>query len=406
MPSDVRVYVVDLGRKSLYLQYTNPQTGAKVRRSAKTDSKRTAERAAAVWEAEINDGRWSQTAGQVTWERVREEYEQFHLSGLAPKSVAKSIGLIAEFSRRMKPATIGDIDAPLLSRFVAVMRSTSIVSTGGRKLDRKRSETTIRGYVVAVRAILNWAKRQGYVAAMPEIPRIQRARKTGSGRVMKGRATTDEELAKMIAAVPSIQVTGFVVANNPKRIAEVQRFLMLLRLSGLRLEEAVDCWWDRPDRLHVVIGRDGRPYLSLHAGQQKSQQDDLLPVTPELGTWLLATPLNQRTGRVAPVATKYGNVNPTLICRIITACGKAAGVVVNHQSGKYASAQDIRRQFATDCLRRFPPAVARTLCRHQDIATTMSYYEDLRPEAISDQVWGNVTVPESSLGAFLGATPS
>lgn len=376
-------------RRDLVLRYRDPVTRSLVTRTSGTDSRREATKLAAQWEADLNAGRWK-PGQRIKWEDFRERYEDQHLSGLAVRTIKKDRSILTRFADLMRPTTLDSINAAMLSEYAAKLRRIK-VKRRGSLVDR--SETTIKGELAFLAGALRWAQGQGWIRDVPKIPRIQRARKS-NGRLMKGRAPTEAEFEAMVKAVPSIEVVG-LGSMTPHRVSQIQRFLRVLRLSGLRLEEALDFWWDRPDRLHIVIGRDGRPYLSIHASQQKSNEQELLPITREFGEFLLAVPAEKRINRVAPLTTQdrrdkgTGNANPSVASRIVTACGKAAGVLVEPLSGKYASAHDIRRLFVTDLLRRFAPAIVQKLARHSDIATTMTYYEDLRPADIADQVWGS-----------------
>lgn len=387
-PGEIRVYVVDYGRKSLYLRYTDPVTGKPVAKSSKTSSRREAERAAAVWEAEINEGRWSRDPARTSWEQFREDYETQHLQSLASASQGNPIGVLSLFGKWMKPTTPQAITSSMLSRYADRLRRTPIKFRSGRT--RQRSETTIKNHLVALHGALAWAKSQNLIKSVPDIPRVQRARKRKKGSKMKGRAPTETEFLAMVAAVKDVPLSKRISdSERTKRIAAIQRFLWLLRLSGLRIREALELWWDRPDCLHVTIEPDGRPYLCLHADLQKSHEDELLPITREFGEWLLATPEKERRGRVAPFPTSKGNANRFTAGRLLSKIGEIAGINVNPRSGKFASAHDVRRLFTTQELKRRVPALVQKICRHADISTTMAYYEDLKPTEIADEIWGD-----------------
>ncbi len=72
--------------------------------------------------------------------------------------------------------------------------------------------------------------------------------------------------------------------------------------------------------------------------------------------------------------------------RIVTTLGKKAGVVVNKEAGKFASAHDLRRAFGTRWARLVKPAVLMVLMRHESIETTLSYYVDLDADDIADEL--------------------
>lgn len=373
-------------RRDLVLRYRDPSTRRVHTRTAGTDSRREATKLAAQWEADLNTGRWK-PGQRIEWEAFREKFEEQHLSGLAPKSQRKAKGVLTMFGRLMSPYMLDGITSAMLSEYVAKLRRSKIVAPSGKSKDR--SETTIKGHLQVLTTALRWSKSQGFLSDIPAIPRIARARKSGRNRLMKGRAPTPAEFETMVASVvelTKLQPPLLLESDVPA----TQRFLWLLRLSGLRLSEALDLWWDRHDRLHVVIGADERPYLAFHAEDQKSHSDELLPVTREFGEWLLTTPPDQRHGRVAPLPSRRRQANLTnnAASKRLLAIGRAANVIVDARTNKPASAHDIRRLFVTDLLRRFAPAIVQKLARHQDIATTMSYYEDLKPSDIADEVWG------------------
>ena len=68
---EIKVTVLERKRnKYLYAQYRDPDTGQKVCRSTGTRVRREAERFAAKWEAEVNEGRWKRTM-RINWEDFR-----------------------------------------------------------------------------------------------------------------------------------------------------------------------------------------------------------------------------------------------------------------------------------------------------------------------------------------------
>ena len=75
------------------------------------------------------------------------------------------------------------------------------------------------------------------------------------------------------------------------------------------------------------------------------------------------------------------------ICRVISAIGKKAGVIVNKTTGKYASAHDLRRSFGTRWASRVKPATLQLLMRHRSIETTLKYYVDQDADDVADELW-------------------
>ncbi|MFG0332540.1 MAG: hypothetical protein ACF8TS_04175, partial [Maioricimonas sp. JB049] len=58
MDTTIKVHVVDYGRASLYMRYVDPVTGKQKTRSTGTNKRKQAERIAAKWEAELQEGRY------------------------------------------------------------------------------------------------------------------------------------------------------------------------------------------------------------------------------------------------------------------------------------------------------------------------------------------------------------
>ena len=124
---------------------------------------------------------------------------------------------------------------------------------------------------------------------LAEVPKIKMPKRAKGSKVMKGRPITGEEFDRMLDKVDSI--VNDVVAPS-------WRYLLRgLWLSGLRLDEALNLYWDRPDRLRVDL--DGRrPMFHILAEHEKGKRDRLLPMAPEFAEMLDLAPENERRGRV------------------------------------------------------------------------------------------------------------
>jgi hypothetical protein len=66
MAEEIKVHVVDRGRRYLYLRYRCPELGKPVEKSAKTANAKEAEREAGKWQAELREGRY-QKPSRMTW---------------------------------------------------------------------------------------------------------------------------------------------------------------------------------------------------------------------------------------------------------------------------------------------------------------------------------------------------
>jgi len=127
---------------------------------------------------------------------------------------------------------------------------------------------------------------------------------------------------------------------------------------------------------------------------EKAGQDRLLPMAPEFARLLETVPPENRYGKVFELVGKSGRaVNDSYrIGQVISAIGKASGVVTKHDSKtgkpkKYASAHDLRRAFGFRWSRRVMPPVLMELMRHSKIETTMTYYVGENADATAEEVW-------------------
>jgi len=211
---------------------------------------------------------------------------------------------------------------------------------------------------------------------------------------MRGRPITGEEFDRMIEATPK------VVENAA---AESWKFYLRgLWTSGLRLSESLKLRWDDAPESIVVDLTGRRPMLRIAAEAEKGHRDRLLPITPEFSALLESIPERDRRGRVFKLLRNDGKPlkgQRWVVGKTVSAIGKAAGVKVN-DSGKSASAHDLRRAFGQRWSGRVMPTVLRELMRHEDISTTLKYYVGQNAEATADAVWAAVvdTSVDTSLG--------
>ena len=180
---------------------------------------------------------------------------------------------------------------------------------------RGRTEATISGHMAHLRAALAWTVDQGLLAQLPKMKRPKRAKRSGGADPMKGRPISGEEFDRMLdkAAValdpepvkpkPAAERKRKPYARKPRAAVApelVESWRHLLRglwWSGLRLGEALNLYWDRPDKLCVDLSGK-RPMLRIVAELEKGGRDRLLPIAPELADFLLPTPEAERHGRV------------------------------------------------------------------------------------------------------------
>ncbi|MCE9555906.1 MAG: tyrosine-type recombinase/integrase [Planctomycetes bacterium] len=445
----ISVSVIEMGRKYHQMRWHDLRNGQVKTRSTgilndgKARSRKEAERVAATFEAELQARRAD--FEETTWDNFRERYETEALRSLAATS-EHSYGTVFDMVERIiKPRDLTDLTERAISQFAATLRDTTDLNPK-RKQRGPRSEATIKSYLAHLKAALRWAERQKLLDRAPHIDMPKRAK---GSKVMKGRPITLEEFERLLTKVgvalfpapkgkpprragvrneqqyqrlvvsladdghvgPRLEADSYEalgickaaghtpqdLANDIEEVVEVieswRHFLRGLWLSGLRLAESLELYWDRNDKLSIEL--DGRrPMLRIPAGLEKGNRDRILPVAPEFAEFLLATPKADRHGPIFKPRsqranrTETGYVGDHKAGARIASMGKAAGVKVS-TSGKlkFASAHDLRRSFGERWASRVMPQILMELMRHESIETTMRYYVGRNAERTANVLW-------------------
>lgn len=415
--SELKVKVTKFNDRKYWIAYYDcPLEGRRITRSTRKTTRREAERFAAVWEADLREGRYKPPS-KITWADFRARYESEHLASLASKTEASAVTAFNRLEAACRPKRLADVTADRLSHFQRELREQGL------------SESSIRSYLAHIKAALKWAKEQ---ELLHEVPKIRMPARAKNGKLMKGRPITGEEFERMLAKVED----GLVAAsfNRSKRAvkwrwsAEAKRkrlrdkrqraeqvaapwrfFLQALFTGGLRLSEALALSWDnRPDRITVDFSGH-RPMLHIRAGLEKGNQDRLYPIAPEFARLLEAIPMDQRRGDVFRLCGISGQriTEENRVGKIISEIGKAAGVRMNIDGKgrvKYASAHDLRRSFGTRWSARVMPAQLQKLMRHASIDTTMKYYVQAEATELADEIWNAYERAEASNGAGVNSS--
>ncbi len=191
--------------------------------------------------------------------------------------------------------------------------------------------------------------------------------------VAKSGPLTPEEFNRLLEQVSEpfmkpVQVDGW---KHP---------LLGLWWSGLRLEESLNLWWDRLDRISIDL-TSGRPLLRIPADREKGHRDRLYPVATEFSEMILSTPESERRGPFFTVLTKEGKPHSRShhqVGKIMADMGRSAGIVVKvHQKTEekeFASAHDLRRSFGERWAKRVETPFLQKMMRHSAIGTTLRYY--------------------------------
>lgn len=345
--SMVKVTVVRFsGREHLMLRYTDPVTKKRVHKSADTANKKEAERAAALWEQELNSGTFKPVA-QKTWEEFRHDFETEHMTHQSESYWALCQSTLNGFEKITGIVKLSDAYR-LLNVYEQALRRSGL------------SVNSIHTYFKQMRVALNWASERGYLA--PQKVKVP----AGSEDPMKGRAIEDAEFPLMLAAVDEV---------IPEYAAQWKHYLTGLWLSGLRRAESLILSWDS-DAPFCIHRADMFWKFRIRAKAQKNRKGQLCVMTPDFVEWLQKeTPVEARVGLVFnPVGQRGDRMIPNEVGRLISAIGRKAVILTDAGTDKYATAHDLRRSFGTRWASRVMPADLKELMRHDSIETTMKYY--------------------------------
>lgn len=323
MTDRARVHVVSRpDRKYLTLRYIDPVTGKRHSKSAKTHRRSEAERAAARWEREIEEGA-SLSPSRATWSDFEEQVELDYVGSLATSSADRLRLVMRSYFSAAKPARMSAVSSDTIKQWVRHLRRRGV------------SEATVKSYSATLKAVLEWACETGCLDRVPAFPKAKRGRSSDAKTPMKGRPITDAEFQGMRNAVESVA--------GSERADCWLRLLDGLWLSGLRLSEALSLQWERSEEAMSVETSGRHTMLVVPAKSEKGNRDRLLPIAPQFADFLTETPLAERFGHVFPVGSPQPKVN--WASRRITAFGEAAEIVVSSNDGKkkFASAHDLRR---------------------------------------------------------------
>ena len=381
-------------RATFQLQWIDPVTGktrtksSGVRDTGRVRDRKEAEAKARDLEQLLRRG-VSAIPSELSWETFRDRYEKEHLPSLAKETAAKAGTICNYVEELIAPRRLVDVTGERISKLAACLR------------EKKKSEATIKSYLAQLKAMLRWGVSTKLLVECPPIPAVRRAKKSNRTTPMKGRPITGEEFERMLQVVPDVV--------GEEDAPAWRHYLRGLWLSGLRLAESLELYWDREDKLHPILPKPGKglPVLRILAELEKGHADRLLPIAPEFAVFLLETPEADRTGPVFNLSKLNGrSVKPRkdLVGRTVSSIGSKAGVVVwtnptNPANKKFASAHDLRRAFGTRWADRVMPAVLQDLMRHESIETTLRYYVGQNAERTAETCWAAIPGARASYAA-------
>lgn len=383
------VRIVRVKNRQLQLRYTDPGTKKEVRITTATHDPDIAEEKKRELEAKLLLGMEARPKSKesggpdMPWDEFREKYRKLKLLGgnRKPGGIEAAEYRLDVVQRILKPRTLADVasDAALEDLQTKLLRGEGARPKTKKEGEEKprilvpRSPHTVKSYMRAVLAALNWAcKKKKWLSTVPAIEIV----KVSKLRHAKGRHLSGEEFDKLIAKVE--QEVG-----ADAKISWIYTLRGLVE-SGLRLDELMSLHWTDHNYIVPSWRKGYLPVLLIPAEMQKNYTEELIPMLPGFAELLKETPENHRFGfcfNPMSLQVKQGRKvrfqrpSAKWVGKVISRIGKASGVKVNEKTGKCASAHDLRRTTAQDM---FDAEVSEhdvtNIMRHQSVETTRRYY--------------------------------
>jgi integrase len=312
-------------RPSLVLQWIDPDTGQRKSKSAGTADPEQADKARADLEYELNHG-IAHEPSKTAWDKFRELYEDEKLASNREGTRKKAGYVFDSFEKLARPRTLGQLTERTLSRYATQLRKVGF------------KPATIQGHLAYLRAALRWAADQKFIPAPPKVvmPRVPKKKFI--------RKIVDGEYRALLVKAPN---------------AHWYAFIATAWFTGMRRNEMLDLTWENREVPYIdfVTRR-----VWIPAAYNKSDEDQWVPMHPELGQILQALP--ERTGYLFP----FRNA-PREVSRKFTKLATSAGLNI--------TLHDLRRSFGSRYASKVPAPVLQRLMRHADIKTTLAYYTDV-----------------------------
>jgi integrase len=223
------------------------------------------------------------------------------------------------------------------------------------------SPTSISSYSTRLRAALNWAQKSGLIEKAPPVH-------CQVCDTPRSRPITGEEFDRLLANAEKARPGDY----------QFERFLRGLWESGFRLSELYRLSWEPTAPIHLD-GSGRYPVVVFEKGSHKAKRRYVQPITPEF--WDLCCETAQpKAGKAFPVpcSRKY-------LGDVISKCGD--GIVTNTETGKTASAHDLRRSFAKRMKNRVPREQLGKWTRHNDNSTLENYYLQEDAQELAACLW-------------------
>ncbi len=171
-----RVRIARPKGRAIQLRYTSPETGKEHRISTGTLDEGEALEQKQRLEAKLLLGIATKPAKRTTggptmdWTVFRERYTELQLSTLRAKTVAAAESRLDIAERILKPRTLADVAN---GEALCELQSRLLAGDEGKG---PRAAFTVRNYMAAVVASLNWASTMGWLASVPKLRKVKVAK--------------------------------------------------------------------------------------------------------------------------------------------------------------------------------------------------------------------------------------
>ena len=249
------------------------------------------------------------------------------------------------------------------------------------RVDNFHNELLRQGNAEGTRALylrilmhsLRWAQRRGYLQRLPLAPAVTQPSE------MTGRPLSESEYHAML------DESGTTIPRS----LDWAGLIEFLWLSGFRIGEAVRVSWDKAAPISIRMGP--KPKIQFRKGSQKSGKAQLWTCPPDLAEWLHTIQATRRHAYLLHLRRKPDERYRTTVNRAgwkLSELGEDLEIVTDDDSGRTATAHDLRRSFCSRWAALLPNAFELIkLSRHSSIKTAEKYYVRLNQADFDERLY-------------------
>ncbi|HKB37623.1 MAG TPA: hypothetical protein VKD72_14340 [Gemmataceae bacterium] len=352
-PKRVVVWVQNMHRTFLMLQWHDPITGKRKSKSAETCNPVEAAERARDLEYELNHDLYEEPS-RISWAKFREYFEAEYLPNVRPGTRKLYRLTMDHFEEICRPSNVASITERTISTFVRGLRERK-----GHQTERALPSTIVTR-LRFLHGVLAWAADQDFLKKVPKFPTVSVPKK----RPLPVATELFERLVEAASKDHQLQV-----------------FISCGWLAGLRLVETFELEWEESRTCPWVDLPRNRIWLP--AETVKAVEDQWVPLDPILREALLSLP---RHGRKV---FHFTDGRPGCGTRLVLAASIGQRIIkLARRAGVRLNMRMLRRGFGSRYAGKVPAQVLQRLMRHSDITITMTYYANI-DQAVEEAVLGD-----------------